>query len=167
MPPLLTSRAPSPTLAEHPAFALMLAVTLEHFRCTLGEVREDYWLSRVWRALTGDPVLVGRVARSGVSVVALTGTGYGVPPASAHERRQWRLHVLDRIEADTGRTAQALGVAIRWAQGPVKVTAAPTVSLLAQVLIGDPRWGDLGSYAGDLGVIQVPVVYTAEGVVAA
>jgi hypothetical protein len=44
--PLLTSRAPRPALAEHSAFALMLAVALERFGCTLGEVREDYRLGR-------------------------------------------------------------------------------------------------------------------------
>lgn len=165
--PILRSRAPRPSLDEHPEFAVMLAVTLEHFRCTLGEVREDYWLGRVWRALAGDPVLVGRVARKGVAQVLLTGPGYGAPPASQQERERCRLYVQDRIEADTGRSAQALGVAIRWAEAPVTVMPAPVVSLLAQVVVGDPRWDDLGPYAGDLGVIQVPVVHTAEAVVAA
>jgi len=165
--PVLRSRAPRPSLDEHPEFAVMLAVTLEHFRCTLGEVREDYWLGRVWRALAGDPALVGRVARKGVSRVLLTGPGYGAPPASLKERARWRLHVQDRIAADTGHSAPALGVAIRWAEGPVTVMPAAVVSLLAQVVVGDPRWDDLAPYAGDLGVIQVPVVHTAEAVVAA
>jgi hypothetical protein len=164
---VLASRAPRPSLDEHPEFAVMLAVTLERFRCTLGEVREDYWLGRVWRALAGDPVLVGRVARTGVARVLLAGPGYGAPPASQQERARWRLHVHDRIETDTGRSAQALGVAIRWAEGPIAVMPAPVLSLLAQVVLGDPRWDDLGPYAGDLGVIQVPVLYTAEAVVAA
>ncbi len=83
--PLLTSRAPRPVLSDHPEFALMLLATLQHFRCTLGEVREDYWMGRVWRALTGDPALQGRVALQGVSTILLTGAGYDVPPASAKE----------------------------------------------------------------------------------
>lgn len=165
--PILTSRAPSPTLAEHPEFAVMLVVTLEHFHCTLGEVREDYWLGRVWRAVAGDPALAGRVARAGAAKVVLTGPSYGVPPASVRERERLCRHVKARIEADTGRTAQALGVAIRWAKGPVAVTMASVASLLAQTVGGDPRWGDLGPYAEDFAVVQVPVSDPAEAVVAA
>ncbi|MDP3773841.1 MAG: hypothetical protein Q8Q85_06185 [Gemmatimonadales bacterium] len=165
--PILTSRAPSPPLAEHPEFAVMLVVTLEHFHCTLGEVREDYWLGRVWRALTGDPVLAGRVARAGVSNVLLTGAEHGAPPAGLKERERLILHAHDRIAADTGRQMDSLGVALRWSEGPVTVTTAPVLSLLAQVVVDDPRWKDLEWYVGDLGAVQVPVAYTAEAVVAA
>ena len=50
--------------------------------------------------------------------------------------------------------------------GP-RVTTALVLSLLAQVVVDDPRWKDLEWYAGDLGAVQVPVAYTAEAVVAA
>jgi hypothetical protein len=165
--PLLTSRAPRPALSDHPEFAMMLAVTLERLRCTLGEVREDYWLGRVWRALDGDPALKGRMARSGMTTALLTGRDYGLAPVSAKERQRWRLHAKDRVEADTGRLPEALGIAIRWADEPVTVVMAPHLSLLAQTLAGDPRWGDLGPYAEDLAAAVVPVAYTAEGMVAA
>ncbi len=145
----------------------MLAVALERYRCTLGEVREDYWLGRLWRALTSDPALRGRVARSGVSTVLLTGPEYGPAPTDGRERARWSLYAQDRIEADTGRTATALGVALRWAEQPVTVVASPCVSLLAQTALADARWASLAAYAGDLSVIQVPVAEAAEHIVAA
>jgi len=156
--PLLTSRAPRPVLSDHPEFALMLLATLQHFRCTLGEVREDYWMGRVWRALTGDPALQGRVARQGVSTILLTGAGYDVPPASAKERDRWRLHVQQRVAADTGRSLRALGILLQWATGPVVVQRARVVSLIAQAVDRGPRWGDLAAWVGDLAPVVVPVV---------
>lgn len=136
----------------------MLLATLQHFRCTLGEVREDYWMGRVWRALTGDPALQGRVARQGVSTILLTGAGYDVPPASAKERDRWRLHVEERVVADTGRSLRALGILVQWATGPVVVQRARVVSLIAQAVDRGPRWGDLTAWVGDLAPVVAPVV---------
>ncbi len=167
MIPPLFSHAPRPALPEHPEFALMLAVALERYRCTLGEVREDYWLGRVWRALSGDPALQGRVARAGVSTVLLTGPDHGPAPADGRDRARWSLYVQDRIEADTGRTADALGVTVRWAERPVTVISAACTPLLAQTALADARWTNLGPYAGDLSAIQVPVAEAAEHTVAA
>lgn len=163
----LTPRGPRPALPEHPAFAFMVVATLERFHCTLGEVREDYWLGRAWRALTGDPALIGRVARVGVGSALLTGPGYRAAPASLRERARWRRRVQERIVADTGHTADALGMAVLFAEAPVDIAEACVRSLLAQAVEGDPRWDDLTSYAADLDAVVVPVAYTAEGVVAA
>ncbi len=163
----IVSRAPRPALSEHPEFAMMVAVALERFHCTLGEIREDYWLGRLWRALAGDPALAGRVARSGVAVVLLTGPRFGPGPDSALARELWRRYALERIRADTGHTADALGVALQWASQPVRARSAPVLSLLAQALLDDARWGDLTAYAGDLSAVDVPVADLAEGVVAA
>lgn len=165
--PLLTSRAPRPALSDHPEFAMMLAVTLERLRCTLGEVREEYWLGRVWRALAGDPALKGRVARLGVGTILVTGPTYGVAPASAKERERWRLRVEMRVEADTGRRVRALGLHIRSGQGPVAIAVAAVVPLLAQAVAGDARWGDLSAYAPDLAPVFVPVAVLVQGSAAA
>lgn len=164
---LLTPHGPRPSLAEHPAFSLMLAAALERFHCTLGEVRDDYWLGRAWRALAGDPALRGRVARVGVGSVLLTGPGFGAAPASLRERARWRRHVQERLAADTGHTPDSLGMAVRFAEGPVEVAEGCVRSLLAQTVAGDPRWDDLASYAADLEAVVVPVAYSAERVVAA
>jgi hypothetical protein len=40
-------------------------------------------------------------------------------------------------------------------------------SLLAQAVVGDPRWDDLEAYADDLAVVVAPVACAAEGIVAA
>lgn len=154
---LLASRAPRPALAEHPAFALMLLATLERFHCTMEEVREDYWLGRVWRALGTDPALRGRVARRGVTTILLTGPGYGPPPESPREMDRWRKRVGLRIEVDTGLPSQARELWIRWAEGPVEVRPNAVRSLIAQVALDDPRWGDLSPWAADLAPVVVPV----------
>jgi hypothetical protein len=155
-----------PTIAEHPAFMLMLRAALAHYRCTLGELREDYWLHRLWRALTADPLLEGRIARQGVATVLLTGSEYGPPESSELSRARLERHVRDRVAAETGRTLESFGVGIQWADEPVAVSRAPSVSLLAQLLLGDSRWDDLAPYAGDLAPVMVPVA-TAEAVAAA
>lgn len=165
--PTLISRAPRPALTDHPAFAFMVTATLERFHCTLGEVREDYWLGRAWRALTGDPVLAGRVARVGVGSVLITGPGYGPAPASGRELASWRLHVLERIVVDTGHSAEGLGMAVGFAEVQLAVEQGCMLSLLAQTVAGDQRWGDLAPYAGDLSPVSVPVSHPAEGIVAA
>jgi hypothetical protein len=164
---LLAPLAPRPTLADHPAFALMLLAALEKFRCTLGEVREDYWLGRMWRALSLDPALEGRVARLGLDTILVTGPGYGPAPSGAWERERWRLHVQTRIEVDTARTPDAFGMRVRCAQRAVAVTVMPVTSLLAQTVVGDPRWEDLTAYRFDLAPVFVPVAQIVEGVVAA
>jgi hypothetical protein len=167
MNPILGSRAPRPALSEHPAFPLMLVFALERFRCTLGEVREDYWLGRVWRALSGDPELAGRVARIGTGSVVITGQGFGAPPSDAREREAWRRYVERRVVADTGRPPLDWGVALGWSERPIEVKSVAVVSLLAQAVAGDERWGDLAPYARDLAPVIVPVACTVEGVVAA
>jgi hypothetical protein len=153
LPPL----CPRPALADHPEFAMMLAVALERFHCTLGEVREDYWNGRLWRALTQDPVLKGRVARGGVATVLLIGPDGGPPPGSEAERERWRLYTEERIIADLGRSALELEVGIKWAEGRLTVTTATVKSIIAQAVEGDPRWHDLGRYAGDLSAVVIPV----------
>ncbi len=164
---VLTPRSPCPALSQHPAFLLMLLRAVERFHCTLGEVREDYWLGRVWRALADDGALVGRIAREGVATVVLTGPDHGPPPGGEAERARWRRHVEARIEADTGRPALAHGVAIRWAEGAVRVVEGTTVSLLAQVVMADARFDGLEPYAADLGTVRVPVVVAQDAVDAA
>jgi hypothetical protein len=165
--PLLTSRAPRPALAEHPAFALMLQATLERYHCTLGEVREDYWLGRAWRALAGDPMLRGRVARFGVGSALVTGPDFSALPTRKRERDHWRLHVQERLLADTGRAPNALGMVVRFAERDAVIAEACVRSLLAQTVVSDPRFDDLDAYAADLAVVVAPVACAAEGVVAA
>ncbi len=164
---ILTPRSPCPALSAHPAFLLMLLRSVERFHCTLGEVREDYWLGRVWRALADDGALVGRVAREGVASVVLTGPNFGPAPLAEAERARWRLHVERRIEADTGRPAAAHGVTIEWAEGAVRVVEGTTVSLLAQAVLADPRFDDLSAYAPDLGAVRIPVLVAMEAADAA
>jgi hypothetical protein len=160
---LLVSLAPHPALVEHPEFPFMVHAVLDRFHCTIAEVREDYWLCRMWRALGGDPLLKGRVARSGVTSVLLTGPHYAAAPAGA-ERERLRLHAMERIEVDTGRPLEAFGVTFRWATAPVAVERATKSSLLAQVVAGSDRWVDLASYAGDLAPVTMPVAVSETGV---
>lgn len=163
----LAPLVPRPAIADHPAFPLMLLRTLERFHCSLGAVREDYWRVRVWRALTADEELVGRVARLGIGTVLLTGEDYGRAPATARERAHWRLRVEDRIAADTGRMADVLDVGFRWADGPVRVIHAPVTSLIAQTVAAGTCWDDLVRYAPDLAPVMVPVAQFVSRSVAA
>jgi hypothetical protein len=143
----------------------MLQATLDRFHCTLGEVREDYWLGRAWRALAGDPMLAGRVARFGAGSALITGPGFTALPAWA--RAHWRLQVQERLVADTGRAPNGLGMVVRFAERDVVIAEACVRSLLAQAVVGDPRWDDLEPYADDLAVVVAPVACAAEGIVAA
>ena len=162
----LASRAPHPSLSEHPEFAVMLAVTLGRFHCTLAEVREDYWLGRAWRALAGDPSLHRRVARTGLGNVLITGPHFGPAPATK-ECARWRRYVLRRLEADTLHTAYSLGMSVRFADEQVDVAEGCMLSLLAQTVSGEERWDDLDRYADDLAPVLVPVAFAVERVVAA
>lgn len=164
---LLTSCAPQPALAEHPEFALMLACTLERFHCTLAEVREDYWIGRAWRALTSDHMLSSRVARVGVGNILLTGSAFGSAPMSARDRDRWQMRVLSRLVVDTGRTAEALGLEVRFAEAPVQIARGSMLSLISQTVAGDSRWQDLSRFAADLSPVDVPVACSAESVAAA
>jgi len=159
--------APRPCLNEHPGFMVMLLVAIERFHCTLGEVKEDYWLNRAWRALTGDPHLAGRVARVATGSVLVCGEGFAAAPDARDERAMWRMRVQQRLLADTGRTAEELGMAIVYATAPVTVAEGLMRSLLAQVVETDPRFEGLGRYAGDLEPVVVPVAQAAEAVAAA
>jgi hypothetical protein len=163
----LVSRAPRPVLAEHPAFLLMLQATMERFHCTLGEVREDYWLGRAWRALTGDPVLRPRVVRVATGSVLVTGISHGPAPVSRRERGTWRMHIQQRLLVDTGHTADQLGVAIVYAEAAVGIAEGRMHSLLAQAIAGDPRWDGLGPFAEDLAPVLVPVASSVAAVAAA
>jgi hypothetical protein len=158
---------PRPAIADHPAFPLMLLRTLERFHCSLAVVREDYWRVRVWRALTADDELAGRVARLGVGTVLMTGQDFGPAPASARERAHWRLRVEDRIAADTGRMADMLDVGLQWAETPVRVVHAPVTSLIAQTIGGGTCWDDLARYTADLAPVRVPVAQFASHSIAA
>jgi len=153
----LISRAPRPPLSEHPAFALMLLATLERFRCTMGEVREDYWLNRAWRALSGDPELAGRVARFGMGSAMVTGGDFAAASTDRAERARWRLRVLERLQVDTGHAPDQLGMALVFAEDPIGVAPGRMHSLLAQAIEGDPRFDGLGAYADDLAPVIVPV----------
>jgi hypothetical protein len=164
---LLTSCAPQPALAEHPEFALMLAATLDRFHCTLAEVREDYWVGRAWRALTSDHNLATRVARNGVCGILVTGPDFGPAPMSARDRDRWQMRVLSRLVVDTGRSADSLGLEVRFSEAPVEVTNGSILSLISQAVAGDPRWQDLRPYAADLSPVQIPVACSAESFVAA
>ena len=164
---VLASHAPRPALAEHPAFMLMLLATMERFRCTLGEVREDYWLNRAWRALTGDRTLRSRVVRVGMGSVLITGSDLGPAPEARRDRAAWRMRVQQRLLVDTGRTAEDFGMAIAYATGPVTVAEGRMHSLIAQAIGDDPGWDQLGGYLEDLTPVVVPVLCAAETVVAA
>jgi hypothetical protein len=164
--PLLTSRAPRPALSEHPEFPMMLALTLGRFHCTLGEIREDYWHSRIWRALSDDPELEGRVARLGLNTVLLMGPGGTPPPTNGRERDRRERYVRCRIAADTRRLPEGWGLSVRWAEGPVMVQTMTARSLLAQAVSDDPRWMNLADYAADLSPVLVPAC-SAESVIAA
>lgn len=164
---VLSPRLPRPALAEHPAFMLMLLVTLERLHCTLGEVREDYWLVRAWRAIGADPMLSGRVARVGLGHALLTGPAYGPAPTLAPERGRWQHRLEERVKAETGHSLDELGIEIRWAESAVQVRSASVRSLLAKEVDGDPRWEDLTLYAADLTPVTVPVVFAAEATQAA
>jgi hypothetical protein len=164
--PLLSSRAPRPALADHPEFPLMLAATLGRFHCTLGEIREDYWQGRIWRALSEDPELEGRVARYGVSTVLLFGRDAGAPPASARERDRFERYVRCRITADTKRLPEGWGLTLCWAEGPAAIQTMTARSLLAQTVTGDSRWMNLEDYKADLSPILMPAC-SMEGVIAA
>jgi hypothetical protein len=163
----VTSRAPRPSLAEHPGFMVMLLVAIERFHCTLGEVREDYWLNRAWRALAGDPALRGRVARVATGSVVICGEHFGAAPEPRAERAAWRMRVQQRLLVDTGHAAEELGMAIVFATAPVTVADGLMRSLLAQVVEADPRFEGMGRYAGDLEPVIVPVAQAAEAVAAA
>lgn len=154
--PLLTSRAPRPALADHPEFPLMLAATLGRFHCTLGEIREDYWQGRIWRALSEDPELEGCVARYGVNTVLLMGPGGSAPPPNARARDRRERYVRCRITADTKRLPEGWGLTLRWAEGPVSIQTMTARSLLAQTVTDDPRWMNLDAYEADLSPILMP-----------
>jgi len=164
---LLTSCAPHPALADHPEFPFMLACTLERFRCTVAEVREDYWLGRAWRALSGDHALSSRVARVGFGNVLLTGPEFGPALPGARERERWRKRVMERLMVDTGRSAEALGLEIRFAEEPIEITEGSMHSLIAQTVLGDNRWHDLSPLQADLLPVHLPVACSAETIVAA
>jgi hypothetical protein len=165
--PGLVSLAPSPTLVDHPEFPFMVVCTLERFRCTLAEIREDYWMGRAWRALSGDPALKGRVARIGVAHVLVTGADYGPILPSARERERWSQRVADRVLADTNHTIESLGLSIVFAEQRVTVGEGCLLSLIAQTVGRDPCWQDLSSYTHDLGPVLVNVAHSLESIVAA
>lgn len=145
----------------------MLACTLERFRCTLAEIREDYWLGRAWRALSTDPALKSRVARVGNGNILLTGPHFGPALPGNRERERWRARVLERLVVDTGRTAEGLDLEIRFAEDPIEITLGSMHSLIAQVVISDRRWHSLQPYAADLAPVMLPVACSAETIVAA
>lgn len=165
MTPVLASDAP--TLPDHPEFVLMVQAALRRFHCTIGELREDYWLGRAWRALLADPALQGRIARIGIADVLLLGPRHGPATAEPAERAAWARRVESRVRADTAHEARALGIGVRFADGPVDVAHGCLISLLAQAVRGDPRWVEIDRYAADLSPVLLPVAYAVGEVVAA
>jgi hypothetical protein len=145
----------------------MVVCTLQRYRCTLMEVREDYWLGRAWRALSSDPVLKGRVARIGVGNILITGASHG--PALPSGRERDRLHQLvhDRVMADTNHTLDSLGLAVLFAEQRATIGEGCMLSLIAQTVGRGSRWQDLRDYAHDLSPVVVPVAHAAESFVAA
>lgn len=167
MRPALVSRAPRPALPEHPEFVFMVQAAMERFHCTIGELREDYWLGRAWRALVADPTLAGRVARVGIADVLILGPRRGPAPGHPAERAAWARQIVERILVDTAHDPRRLGVSLRFAEEPVDVAEGCVVSLLAQAIRATPRWDDLDRFAGDLAPVVIPVAYAVPGVVAA
>ena len=163
----LFARAPHPALSEHAEFAMMLTVTMERYRVSLAEIREDYWLIRAWRALVGDPSLAGRVARIGVANLLITGARFGPAPVTPGARARLRRRAVARLRLDTGRTPDALGMAVQFADGPGTVGEIRVRSVLAQTVAGDPRWADLTPYAADLAPVLVSVAQAVGTIVAA
>jgi hypothetical protein len=99
--------------------------------------------------------------------VVICGEGFGAAPEDRRERATWRMRVQQRLLADTGRTAEELGMAIVYATAPITVAEGLMRSLLAQVVETDPRFEGMGRYAGDLMPVAVPVAQAAEAIAAA
>jgi hypothetical protein len=154
-------------LPEHPEFIFMVQAALDRFHCTIGELREDYWLGRAWRALMADAAVQGRVARAGIADVLVLGPQRGPAPDHPAERAAWARRIVERIIADTAHDPRLLGVTLRFAEEPVEVAEGCVVSLLAQAVRVHPRWQNLGPWAADVEPVVIPVAYTASGVVAA
>ena len=138
----------------------MLVCTLEHFRCTLAEVRQDYWLGRAWRALTGDPSLRGMVARYGIGNILILG-------ATGRDRDDWKQKAARRILADTQHTIESLDLSIGFAESRVTMGEGCMLSLLAQTVVQQGHWQDLHRYAADLSPVIVPVAQAVDAVAAA
>ena len=138
----------------------MLVCTLEHFRCTLAEVRQDYWLGRAWRALAGDPAIRGGVARYGIGNILIHGP-------IGRDRDAYKQLVADRILADTQHTLESLDLSIEFAESRVTLGEGCMLSLLAQTVVQQGRWQDLPRYAADLSPVIVPVAQAVETVAAA
>lgn len=167
MRPSAVPSGPGTTLPEHPEFIFMVQAALSRFHCTIGELREDYWLGRAWRALMADMALSGRVARAGIADVLVLGPRRGSAPTHPAERAAWARRIVERIVADTAHEPRLLGVNLRFAEEPVEIAEGCVVSLLAQVVRSDPRWQDLGRYAADLDPVVIPVACARSDVAAA
>jgi len=138
----------------------MLVCTLEHFRCTLAEVRQDYWLNRAWRALAGDPAIRGVVARYGIGNILIHGP-------VGRDRDEYKQMVADRILVDTQHTIESLDLSIEFAESRVTVGEGCMLSLLAQTVVQQGHWHDLPRYAADLSPVIVPVAQAVDIVAAA
>lgn len=146
----------------------MVTAALERYHCTIGELREDYWLNRAWRALVSDASLKERVARAGVADVLVLSPGGGAAPTHPAERAKLACRIVERIVTDTAHDPARLGVTLQFAEGAVQLGEGCVASLLAQTVRADPtRWADLGPYAADLEPVIIPVAFAAAQTAAA
>jgi hypothetical protein len=164
----LVPRAPRPALPDHPEFPFMVTAALQRYHCTIGELREDYWLNRAWRALMADAALKDRVARAGIAGVLVVSPGGGAAPTHPAERARLACQIVERIVADTAHDPARLGVTLQFAEAAVQLGEGCVASLLAQTVRADPtRWADLGRYADDLEPVIIPVALAAAHTAAA
>lgn len=146
----------------------MVTAALQRYHCTIGELREDYWLNRAWRALVGDAALQARVARAGIADVLVLSPGGGAAPTHPAERARLARRIVERIVADTAHDPARLGVTLLFAESTVQLAEGCVTSLLAQTIHADPtRWTDLGRYAADLEPVILPVAFAATETAAA
>ena len=113
----LASGAPPNCLSDHPDFADIVRAAAEYHRIIPSLVLKDYWVTRVLRAIAGDPELRGQVLfKGGTSLskgwglidrfsedvdLLLTGDGFGPVPTEPRAREKRMKRLRSRIEADT------------------------------------------------------------------
>ncbi|MGH7333785.1 MAG: nucleotidyl transferase AbiEii/AbiGii toxin family protein [Candidatus Rokuibacteriota bacterium] len=113
----LDSNAPALSLADAPDFEDLLRAAATYHGLLPTLVVKDYWVTRVLRAVAGDPALAGRVLfKGGTSLskgwhlidrfsedidLLLTGSDFWPMPGSRGARERQFKEVRARIEADT------------------------------------------------------------------
>jgi predicted nucleotidyltransferase component of viral defense system len=113
-------------LADAPEFQDVVSAAADFHGLLPDLVRKDYWVTRVLRALAGDPAQQGRVLfKGGTSLskgwrlidrfsedidLLLTGPEFGAMPSSRGARERQFKGIRARIETTTPRTSRRL----RW-----------------------------------------------------